>query len=94
MEIKKPTNWKTAKEMTEKVLEVKYSIVTKILGQIMFDISKAAGEGESATTIILSKYAKIITPILEEGGYKVTFNKRDGEYSHYIVAWGTEDEEE
>lgn len=94
MNIKKPTNWKTAKEMTEKTLEVRYSIVTKILGQIMFDISKAAEEGEFATTIILSKYTKVITQILEEGGYKVTFNKPDGEYSHYIVTWETEDEEE
>lgn len=93
MNIKKPTNWKTAKEMTEKALEVKYSRVTNMLGQIMFDISKAAEEGEFAITIILSQHTKIVTQILEEGGYKVTFNKPDGEYSQYIVTWEMEEEE-
>lgn len=93
MEIRKPTNWMNAKEMAEKALEVRCSGVTKTLGQIMFNISKAAEEGEFATTIILKENIKIISKILEEEGYKVSFSCPDGEYSRYIITWEVEDEE-
>ena len=93
MEIRKPTNWMNAKEMAEKALEVRCSGVTNILGQIMLNISKAAEEGEFATTIILKENTKIISKILEEEGYKVNFSCPDGEYSRYIVTWEVEEEE-
>ena len=94
MEIKKPTNWMNAKEMAEKALETRYSCITNVLGQIMFNISEAAEKGEFATTVTLFQNTKIISKILEEGGYKVSFLKPVGEYSKFIVTWEVEDEEE
>lgn len=93
MEIRKPANWMNAKEMAEKALEVRYSGVTNTLRQIMLNISKVAGEGQFATTIILKENIKIISKILEKEGYKVNFSCPDGEYSRYIVTWEVEEEE-
>ena len=45
------------------------------------------------TLLPLTTDTKIISKILEEGGYKVNFLKPVGEYSKFIVTWEVEDEE-
>lgn len=93
MEIKKPENWMTAEEMLEKTLEVRASIITSRLGQIMLLLTEAAKDGELATTVNILEDTKIISQILEEAGYKVQFLKPNGEYSQYIISWDIVEEE-
>lgn len=92
MEIKKPTNWKTAEEVREINKKVNEELLTKELTSIMNKVLKAVAVNKDSVNINVTSYGLPFVDKLEEfltikGGYRIGYKIQNNWDRIMIISW-------